>query len=127
MATPGGGMLVAILQSTPADEDPCGLVAKLMDAMPHGSFLVVAHPTADFSPEEAADSIGRYNDQVAVSATLRNREDTVRFFDGLDLVEPGVVATSKWPPDTEQQGASPPPLSAGGRRKAYRRESRTVS
>src|SRR5260370_948489 len=101
-----------------AGEAPYGLVAKLMDAMPPGSFLVVAHPTADFSPEEAADSIGRYNDQVAVSATLRNREDTVRFFDGLDLVEPGVVATSKWRPDTEQEAASPSTLWAGVGRKA---------
>jgi len=118
MAQPVAVMLLAILQFIPADEDPYGLVAKLMDAMPPGSFLVVAHPTADFSPEEAADSIGRYNDQVAVSATLRNREDTVRFFDGLDLVEPGVVATSKWRPDTEQEAASPSTLWAGVGRKA---------
>jgi hypothetical protein len=118
MAQPTAVMLLAILQFIPADEDPYGLVARLMDAMPAGSFLVISHPTADFSPEEAADSIGRYNDQVAVSATLRSREETVPFFDGLDLVEPGVVATSQWRPDSEQEAASPASAWAGVARKA---------
>ena len=90
----------------------------LRQPYPATSYLVVSHPTADFSPEEAADSIGRYNEQVAVSATLRNREQTVRFFDGLELLEPGVVATSKWRPDTEQEAASPSTIWAGVGRKA---------
>jgi S-adenosyl methyltransferase len=118
MTRPTALMLLAILQFIPDDEDPYGLVARLMDAMPAGSYLVVSHPTADFSPEEAADSIGRYNEQIAVSATLRNREQTVRFFDGLELLEPGVVATSKWRPDTEQEAASPSTIWAGVGRKA---------
>jgi hypothetical protein len=118
MAQPTAVMLLAILQFIPADEDPYGLVTRLMDAMPPGSFLVISHPTADFSPKEAADSIGRYNEQVAVSATLRPRDETARFFDGLDLVEPGVVATSKWRPHSEEEAASPASAWAGVGRKS---------
>jgi S-adenosyl methyltransferase len=118
MTRPIAVMLLAILQFIPADEDPYGLVARLMDAMPPGSYLVLSHPTADFSPEEAADSIGRYNDHVAVPATLRNREETVRFFGDLELVEPGVVATAKWRPDTEEQAANPSSMWVGVARKA---------
>jgi hypothetical protein len=118
MIRPVAVMLLAILQFIPDDEDPYGLVARLMDAMPAGSFLVLSHPTADFSPKEAADSIGLYNDQVAVSATLRSREETARFFGGLELVEPGVVPTARWRPDTEHDAESPSSAWAGVGRKA---------
>ena len=107
LTRPTAVLLLAILQFIPAGKDPYRLVSRLMDATPSGSFLVISHPTADFSPEQAADSIRRYNDQVSVSATLRNREETSRFFDGLELVEPGVVASSEWRPDTEADAASP--------------------
>jgi hypothetical protein len=118
MTQPVAVMLLAILQFVPAEQDPYGLVTNLMDAMPPGSFLAISHPTADFSPKEAADSIGRYNDQVAVSATLRNREETTRFFEGLTLVDPGVVPSSKWRPSTKEEAASPAGTWAGVGRKA---------
>jgi hypothetical protein len=117
LARPTAVMLLAILQFIPAEADPYALVARLMDAMPPGSFLVISHPTADFSPEEAADSIGRYNDQVAVSATLRSRDETMRFFDGLELVDPGVVGTSMWRPDSDEEAAHPSSAWAGVARK----------
>jgi hypothetical protein len=110
-------MLLAILQFISDADDPYGIVATLMAAVPPGSYLVISHPTADFNPAQAADSIKRYNEQVAEQAILRNREQTVRFFDGLDLVEPGVVAVSKWRPDSELEATSPATLWAGVARK----------
>jgi len=111
-------MMLAILQFIPDSEDPRGLVSQLMEAVPSGSFLVISHPTADFSPKEAADSIGQYNDQVAITATLRSQQETQRFFDGLELIDPGIVPTSKWRPDSEQEAANPAGAWAGVGRKA---------
>jgi hypothetical protein len=110
-------LLLAILQFVPDEADPYRIVAQLMDAVPSGSSLVISNPTADFSPEQAADSIGRYNDEVVDSAVLRTRDQTLRFFDGLDLVEPGLVATSKWRPDSELEASSSSGAWAGVARK----------
>jgi hypothetical protein len=117
-AQPVAVLLLAILQFIPDDDGPCQIVAQLMEQVPPGSFLVISNPTADFSPEQAADSIGRYNDKVVDSAILRTREQTLRFFAGLDLVEPGLVATSKWRPDSELEAASTSGAWAGVARKS---------
>jgi trans-aconitate methyltransferase len=116
-AQPVAVLLLAILQFVPDDDGSYQIVAQLVDAVPPGSFLVISNPTADFSPEHAADSIDRYNDKVVDSAILRTREQTLRFFDGLDLVEPGLVATSKWRPDSELESASSAGAWAGVARK----------
>jgi trans-aconitate methyltransferase len=95
-------MLLAVLQFIGDDEDPYGLVSRLLAALPSGSYLVVSHPTDDFNPNRG-ESIDRYNERVVDQAVLRDREETARFFDGLELVEPGVVAVSKWRPDSEEE------------------------
>lgn len=111
-------MLLAILQFISDADDPYQIVARLMNAVPQGSFLVISNPTADFSPERAADSISRYNDEVVESATLRTHDQTLRFFAGMDLVEPGLVATSKWRPDSDLEAVSTSGAWAGVGRKS---------
>src|SRR5712691_7992560 len=93
-------MLLAILQFIPDEQDPAGLVSRLVAALPPGSYLVISHPTDDFNPNRG-ESIKRYNERVADAATLRDEAETTRFFAGLDLVEPGVVAVAKWRPDSD--------------------------
>jgi hypothetical protein len=95
-------MLLAVLQFIGADEDPYALVSGLVSALPSGSYLVVSHPTDDFNPNRG-ESIQRYNERVADQAMLRDRDETTRFFDGLELVDPGVVAVSRWRPDSEEE------------------------
>jgi trans-aconitate methyltransferase len=99
-------MLLAVLQFIPAGEDPYALVSGLMDALPSGSFLVVSHPTDDFNPNRG-ESIRRYNERSADQATLRGQEETARFFDGLELIEPGVVAVARWRPDGDLTAGRP--------------------
>jgi S-adenosyl methyltransferase len=101
---PVGLMLLTVLQFIADEEDPYALVSRLMTALPSGSHLVIAHPTDDFNPNRG-ESMQRYNERVADQAVLRGREETARFFDGLDLVEPGVVAGAKWRPDSELEAA----------------------
>ena len=110
-------MLLAILQFIPDSEDPYGLVARLLAALPPGSYLVVSHPTDDFNPNRQGESIKRYNERVAEQATLRGHDETARFFAGLDLVEPGVVGVAKWRPDSDLDAARPSSMWCGVARK----------
>ena len=110
-------MLLAILQFISGDEDPYALVSQLVAALPPGSYLVVSHPTDDFNPNRQGESIQRYNERVADQATLRGHDETARFFDGLELVEPGVVAVAKWRPDSDLDAARPSSMWCGVARK----------
>ena len=110
-------MLLAILQFISGDEDPYALVSQLVAALPPGSYLVVSHPTDDFNPNRQGESIQRYNERVADQATLRGHDETARFFAGLELVEPGVVAVAKWRPASELDSARPSSMWCGVARK----------
>ena len=55
---------------------------------------------------------------MAEKVTHRDRPAVTRFFDGLELVEPGIVPASKWRPASEVQAASPAALWVGVARKA---------
>jgi hypothetical protein len=110
-------MLLAIMQFIPDEEDPAGLVSTLIKALPSGSYLVLSHPTDDFNPNEQGESIKRYNERVTDPATLRDREGTMRFFAGLELLEPGVVGVSQWRPDGDLTAAMPSSMWCGVARK----------
>jgi len=117
LGAPVALMLLAILQFISDDEDPYALVARLLAELPSGSYLVVSHPTDDFNPNRQGESIKRYNERVADQATLRGHDETARFFDGLELVEPGVVAVAKWRPDGDLDSARPSSMWCGAGRK----------
>ncbi|MGH9210227.1 MAG: SAM-dependent methyltransferase [Acidimicrobiales bacterium] len=93
---PIGLILVAILHFVTDDEDPYGLVSKLMDAVPSGSYLAVSHLAGDIMAEEMEALYSRISERTKETFVLRSRGDVARFFDGLDLVEPGVALVSDW-------------------------------
>jgi O-methyltransferase involved in polyketide biosynthesis len=109
-------MLLAVLQFIPDADDPYALVSRLVAALPSGSYLVISHPTDDFNPNRG-ESIQRYNERSADQATLRGQDQTTRFFAGLDLVEPGVVAVAKWRPDSDLAASRPSSMWCGVARK----------
>ena len=93
-------MLIAVLHLIQDAEDPWGIVARLMDAVPAGSYLAISHPALDV--HHAQPTIQRvYNENVSTPQTLRTRDEVARFFTGLDLVEPGLVQVHQWRPDPE--------------------------
>ena len=110
-------MLLAVLQFIPDSEDPYALVSRLLAALPSGSYLVVSHPTDDFNPNRQGESIQRYNERVADQATLRGHDETERFFAGLNIVAPGVVAVAEWRPDSDLDAARPSSMWCGVARK----------
>jgi S-adenosyl methyltransferase len=92
-------MLLGILHLVQDSEDPYRLVAELMDALPSGSYLAISHPASDIHVAAQAEAQKRYNERVSTPQTMRNRAEVTRFFDGLDLVPPGVVYVHEWRPD----------------------------
>jgi hypothetical protein len=97
--------LIAILHAIPDSDDPHAIVARLMDAVPSGSYLALSHLGPEFfDPEtlrEAQDVSGR---RVQQQMTWRNREQVARFFEGTDLVEPGLVRVEEWRPEPGPSG-----------------------
>ena len=92
-------MLIAVLHLIPDEDDPWGVVASFMDAVPPGSYLVLSHPARDVETERSARAAQRYNEQVATPMHRRTRAEVARFFDGLDLIEPGLVQMHQWRPE----------------------------
>ena len=95
---PIGVLLIAVLHFVSDDEDPYGVVKTLMDAVPSGSFLALTHVTGDFDQERLAVSAQAYEKSTA-KLTVRSAKETAAFFDGLDLLDPGVVLLPRWRPE----------------------------
>jgi len=93
-------MLLIIVHLIPDPEDPYGIVARLVDALPAGSCLVLAHPASDIRAASMAEMTRRVNQRMSgPQATMRDRAAIARFFDGLELAEPGVVQPQQWRPE----------------------------
>jgi SAM-dependent methyltransferase len=91
--------LVAILHAIPDADDPHAIVAQIMDAVPPGSHLALSHPGSDLFDRETLDSLmGIANQTMRQELTPRTREQVARFFEGTDLVKPGLVRVEEWRP-----------------------------
>ncbi|WP_320066206.1 SAM-dependent methyltransferase [Micromonospora sp. RTGN7] len=98
-------MLVAILHFLPDPDDPYALVRRLMDALPSGSYLAASHATHDHLPQELVEKA-----QAATRSggpggvlSLRSLAEITRFFDGLEVIEPGIVSVAEWCAEQEPQ------------------------
>ena len=91
-------MLVGIMHLVADDEDPYGIARTLMAATGPGSYLVLTQPAKDINTDTVAEGARRYNAQVSTPQTRRTYAETGRFFDGLELLEPGVVQCQRWHP-----------------------------
>ena len=100
-------MLVAVMHFISDDAEASAIVGRLTDACVPGSFVTVSHAASDIDAEQQTEMVRRLNQSVAEKATLRDRAGVTRLFDGLELVEPGVVRVAEWRPDTQLEAASP--------------------
>jgi hypothetical protein len=91
--------LLAILHAVPDTDDPHGKVARLLDAVPPGSYLAVSHIGSDLLDVETQQEMTGVSDQmVQQDFTFRSRDEVMRFFAGTDLVPPGLVRVEEWRP-----------------------------
>jgi S-adenosyl methyltransferase len=101
--------LLAILHAIPDPDDPYAIVARLLDAVPPGSYLAISHAASDLLDQETMRSFAdSWNNRGQQHITWRTREQVARFFTGTDLVEPGLVRVDEWRPtsDTTNAGTS---------------------
>jgi hypothetical protein len=91
-------LFVAVLHFISDSDDPASIVRAFRDALPTGSYLVVSHVTSDIQHRSATRAATEYK-KIVPDATLRNRPGILRFFDGFNLIEPGLVQVSRWCPD----------------------------
>jgi hypothetical protein len=99
LTKPAGLLLVSVLHFIPDGQDPYRIVATLRDALAPGSYLAICHGTDE--GKAAASTVAQvYNRKVTTSVYLRSRPDILRFFDGFDLVDPGLVRIPEWRPDS---------------------------
>ncbi|GAA5194033.1 SAM-dependent methyltransferase [Rugosimonospora acidiphila] len=102
LSQPVALMLVAVLHFFPDAQRPYDLVGSLVRALAPGSCLVMSHATADFVPPHTAARL----DQIVRDEPfqVRTRVQFAAFFDGLELIDPGIRGVSEWRSENE-----PPP------------------
>ena len=92
--------LIAVLHFVRDEQEPYRIVDTLMNAMAPGSYLVISHVTADFDPETMRRALATYR-ASGVHAQNRTRDEVTRFFDGYELLDPGVVGVHRWRPESD--------------------------
>lgn len=102
-------LLVAVLHFVEDAYDPYTAVAELRDALVPGSMIVLTHASYEGMPipaEQAGQTVGVYKD-IRNPLIMRSRGEIARFFEGYDMVEPGLVPMPRWRPDTAPEEEDP--------------------
>jgi O-methyltransferase involved in polyketide biosynthesis len=112
-------MLLAILHYIPDTDQAQRIVARLVKAVPSGSYLVISHAASDISPEEMAEMFRRMNEHLPEDSKHvgRTRDEVAKFFADVDLVDPGMVKVTEWRPATPVEAEGPTSLWGGVGRK----------
>lgn len=103
---PVGLMLLGVLNFITDTNEAHAIVNRLLAAVPSGSYLVISHPTAEIDGAAMNEAMRLWNQSGAAPIVARSRQQLIRFFDSLELLDPGVVSCSLWRPDHLEIGAS---------------------
>ena len=98
LTRPVAVLMLGILNFVLDTDEARSIVRTLMDAVPPGSYLVLTHPTDDpeLGGEANVAAMEFWNAHATPPITARGRADVASFFDGLDLLEPGIVSCARW-------------------------------
>ncbi|MFI1704009.1 SAM-dependent methyltransferase [Streptomyces griseoruber] len=102
-------LLVAILHFVEDADDPYAAVAELTEALAPGSVLVLTHASYEGMPvarEQTEAMVDVYED-IRLPLIMRTRDEVARFFEGYDMVEPGLVPMPHWRPETDPRDEDP--------------------
>jgi SAM-dependent methyltransferase len=97
---PTGLLLSMVLHFIADADDPWRIVATLHDALAPGSYFVLCHATNESKPVVAQAAETVYSCSVSTEIHMRSRADILRFFDGFELLDPGLVYIPQWRPDS---------------------------
>jgi hypothetical protein len=107
-------LLVAMLHLVPDDEDPAGIVAAFREATTPGSYLALSHITSHEQPPAVVTGLRKVFEQAREPMVPRGREEILAFFQGYELVEPGLVKAPDWRPDKPADAKPPTGLVLAG-------------
>jgi hypothetical protein len=99
--------MLAILHAISDEDDPYGIVAKILQAVPSGSYLAISHLASDLEREKLDESRDRVNRISHQQYTHRSHARVLRFFDGLEMVPPGLVELRHWRPAIKGSRVTP--------------------
>ncbi|MFD5573432.1 SAM-dependent methyltransferase [Streptomyces cadmiisoli] len=101
LTRPVAVMMLGILNFVLDTDKARDIASRVMAAVPSGSFLVLTHPTddAELGGEGQIPAMKFWNENATPPITARRRDEVASFFDGLELIEPGLVACSAWRAD----------------------------
>lgn len=105
-------LLVAVLHFVPDEDDPHAVVGRLRDILAPGSLLVVSHASQEGLPD-LADSHQRLYARTPTPMTMRSQSEIAEFFNGFDVVDPGIVPMQAWRPDPDSPAPEPSSRMAG--------------
>ena len=114
---PIGLLLVGVLHFVPDDTEAYDAVARLVDALAPGGYVVVSHAASEAFDHLFAQSANKedvYRQRTATPGTSRTRSEVERFFTGLEVVDPGVVRLGEWWPDPDESAQADELALAGG-------------
>ena len=98
-------MLLGVVNHLMDDDQAYDVVARLVAAMPAGSHLVLTHSTAEIHGELMLEVMRETTERGGTPIRARDRGQIARFFDGIELLEPGVVSCSRWRPEGTGEAA----------------------
>jgi hypothetical protein len=101
---PVAAISLLTLHAISDEDDPHRIMARIMDAVPAGSYLAISHPASDIEPDRVTDLQTRVNQLSYQQYTGRSYDQVMRFFTGLELVEPGLVQVQQWRPGIPANG-----------------------
>jgi S-adenosyl methyltransferase len=104
---PVGLMLLGVLHHIPDTDQAYSIVRRLLAALAPGSYLTINHSTSAISGAAMEEAVAHWNRVGTPSMTLRTPAQIAHFFDGLDLLEPGIVSCSRWRPEAGPDGELP--------------------
>jgi hypothetical protein len=113
-------MLIAVMHLIGDQDEPYRIIGELMEAVPAGSYLALSQVASDIEAEQMAEAARRYNRLARETQRHRSHAEVARFFDGLDLAEPGLVPVQQWRPASEEEASARSAMWGGVARKPDR-------
>jgi hypothetical protein len=101
-------MMLGILNFVPGTVQAGAIVNHIMDAVPAGGDLVISHPTLDLGGQANAEAMRFWNSHAAPPITARSGAEITPFFQGLEMIEPGLVPCTRWRPEPAGMGGAGP-------------------
>jgi hypothetical protein len=97
VSEPVAFLLLSILHFVSDEDDPAGLIARLLEPFPAGSHVAISHATPDTVPE--VNDVERVFDEATEQAHVRSRAGIMKFVASMELIEPGLAWPPLWRPD----------------------------